>query len=109
MAKVYSTFQLARAEHLVNKLGKNNIKAYVVDYSQRTPGSRIGLSIHEIPTVFIVDDSQYQRAMNIVSKFDPKFIKAIRDSDIGKVSITKVLVVVGVIFVISLFGGLLWT
>ena len=109
MIKVYSTFQLDQAYRLVEQLINNGIEARVVDFSKRTPGSKIGLSVHEIPTVFIENKNHYKKAMQVISKFDPQFVQALKDSDIGKMPITKFLAILGVMLLISILGGLLWT
>ncbi|WP_260295518.1 hypothetical protein [Sedimenticola hydrogenitrophicus] len=109
MAKVYSTFKLEKAEKLVNRLKSEGIDAFVVDYSKRTPGSRIGLTVHEVPSVFITDDSQFKSAMKIIGSFDPSCIKAMSESDIGKISIVKIAVVMGAMLVFSIAVGVLWS
>lgn len=109
MAKVYSSFSLKKAEKLASMLGGKGIDAYVVDYSNRTPGSKIGLTMHEIPSVFITNDSQFEDAMKIIGGFDPSFIRAMAESDIGKISIVKIAVVIGLMLAFSIAVGVLWS
>lgn len=109
MIKVYSTFQLDQAERLVDILNNHGIDAYVVDFSERTPGSRIGVSVHEIPTVFIADASKHAGAIRLIAAFDPSYIRALKESDIGKVSFYKVAMILGGILTFALLGGLLWS
>ncbi|MCG8429297.1 MAG: hypothetical protein MI754_18245, partial [Chromatiales bacterium] len=74
--------------------------------SNRTPGSGIGITAHEVPTVYIIDDNQYKRAIKIVGAFDPQFMRAISKSPLGGVSIVKLGIVLAVMLIASITAGM---
>ncbi len=108
VARVYSALDLGKAEELVRLLNNAGIDSYVVDYSKRTPGSKIGLSLHEVPTVFIVNRAQIGEAAGVVRKFDPSVAK--HDDSFRAMGITskQVYAAIIAILVVAIVGGLLW-
>jgi hypothetical protein len=59
--------------------------------------------------VFIVNNKHLKKAMKVVGSFDPEFISALKESDIGKIPFYKVLISLGVILTLSIIGGVLWS